>query len=209
VQVQPDVVPGDRGAVFFGAGDRDLEFAWQKRELGVQRAPLAQHLAVRPRVNDLVRRDACKRIGGDVADAIAAGLDAVHVDVGQDVHHVGRFTQRDPVELQVLPRREVAKTTALVGLAGILMVMLARDAGQCAELWARQLAIRHRHAQHRRMALHVPAVLQPQRAEVVIGQLPGEVALQLIAELRRALVHELAVEGGVLVHLKPSLSDRQ
>ena len=38
-------------------------------------------------------------------------------------------------------------------------------------------------------------------AELVVGQLAGEVALELVAELRRARVHELAVEVGVLVHL--------
>ena len=50
------------------------------------------------------------------------------------------------------------------------------------------------------MALHVPAVLQAQRAEVVVGQLAGEMALELVAELRGALVHELAVEFVVSVH---------
>jgi hypothetical protein len=44
------------------------------------------------------------------------------------------------------------------------------------------------------MALDVPAILQPQRAEVVFGQVAGEVAFQLVAELRGALVDELAVD---------------
>jgi hypothetical protein len=47
------------------------------------------------------------------------------------------------------------------------------------------------------MALHVPAVLQAQRAELVVAELAGEVALELVAELRGALVDELAVEVGV------------
>jgi hypothetical protein len=37
-----------------GAADGDLELARQEGELGVQRAPLAQDLAVGPRVDDLV-----------------------------------------------------------------------------------------------------------------------------------------------------------
>ena len=50
------------------------------------------------------------------------------------------------------------------------------------------------------MALHVPAVLQAQRAELLVGQFAVQMALQLVAELRRAGVYELAVEVGVLVH---------
>ena len=50
------------------------------------------------------------------------------------------------------------------------------------------------------MALHVPAVLQPQRPELFLAELAGEVALQLVAKLRCARVHELAVEIGVRVH---------
>ena len=111
-------------------------------------------------------------------------------DIGQQVHHVGRLRQRNPVELQVLPRGEVA----------VAAVVRARDVRQLPQLPARQLAIRHRDAQHRRMALHVPAVLQAQRTELFFAELAGEVALQLIAKLRRACVHELAIEVGVGVH---------
>ena len=49
-----------------------------------------------------------------------------------------------------------------------------------------QRAVRHGDARHRRVALDVPAVLQAQRAELVVAQLAGEVALQLVAELRGA-----------------------
>ena len=48
----------DRRAVFGGAADGDLEFARQECELRMQRAPLAQDLAVRPRVDDFVGCDA-------------------------------------------------------------------------------------------------------------------------------------------------------
>jgi hypothetical protein len=50
------------------------------------------------------------------------------------------------------------------------------------------------------MALDVPAVLQAQRAEIVVGQLALQVAFQLVAELGSPLVDDLAVKGGVLVH---------
>jgi hypothetical protein len=114
----------------------------------------------------------------------------VHVDLGQLVHRIGGARQRDPVVLQVLPGGEVAPA----------LVELARDAGQLVQLAGVEFAIRHGHPQHRCMALDVPAVLQPQRLEVVVGQLTAEVALQLVAELRGAGMHKLAVEIGVGVH---------
>ena len=108
--LQADVVPAGGGAVFGGAGDRDLELARQEGELGMQRAPLPHDLGEGARVGDLVDRDAGALVAGDVADAVAAGLDAVHVDRGQQVHHVGRLGERNPVVLDVLARGEVARS---------------------------------------------------------------------------------------------------
>src|SRR5205085_5716043 len=71
LQDEADVVPGGGGAVFQGAADRDLELARQEGELRMQRAPLAQDLAVGPRVDDLVGGDAGEAVAGDVADAVA------------------------------------------------------------------------------------------------------------------------------------------
>jgi cobalamin biosynthesis protein CbiD len=73
------------------------------------------------------------------------------------------------------------------GRAAFGDVVLAGDAGQLAQLAAAQLAVGHGHAQHRRMALHVPAVLQAQRAELVVPQFAAQVALELVAELGGAL----------------------
>ena len=50
------------------------------------------------------------------------------------------------------------------------------------------------------MALDVQAVLQPQRAELVFGELAGEVAPRLVAELRDALVNQPLVDMVVEVH---------
>ena len=47
----------------------------------VQRAPLAQDFAERARVGDFVHRNASQVVGGDVAHAVAAGLDAVQVSL--------------------------------------------------------------------------------------------------------------------------------
>ena len=49
-----------------------------------------------------------KRIGGDVAHAIAARLDAMHLDVGERAQDLGHVDQLHPVELQILPRGEMA-----------------------------------------------------------------------------------------------------
>ena len=192
-QGQADIVPGGGGAVLARTADGDLELARQEGEFRVQRAPLAQQFAVRARVDLLVGGDAGQRVAGDIADAVAAGLDAVHVDFGQQVHDVGGARQRDPVELQVLPRAEVAEAAAFAGQAGVLQVEVACNARQLAQLPAGQPAIGHGHAQHGRMPLHVPAILQAQRAEVAVGQLAGQVALQLVAELGGAGTNESAV----------------
>jgi hypothetical protein len=70
-------------------------------------------------------------IGRDVADAIAARLQRVHLDggeIGQDVRHVDQLR---PVELDVLPRGEMA----------VALVVFARDVGEHAQLPRRQRAV--------------------------------------------------------------------
>lgn len=106
-QIQTHIVPAHGSAVVAGACDGDFEFARQKRKLWVQRAPLANDFSKRTWVGYLVRRNARQFVGGDVANAIATGLNAVHVHGGQQVHHIGAFVQRYPVELHILPRAEM------------------------------------------------------------------------------------------------------
>src|SRR5690606_8573487 len=106
-ELQADVVPGRGRAVFGGTVDGDLELARQEGEFGMQRTPLAHDFGPGARVGHFVGRDAGERVARDVAYAVAAGLDAVQVDGGQQVHDVRAFLERNPVELHVLPRREV------------------------------------------------------------------------------------------------------
>ena len=80
VHAQADVVHLDGGAIVRRAGDGDLELARQEREFRMEGRPLADDLAVDARILDLVGGDAGELIGGDVADAVAAGLDGVHLD---------------------------------------------------------------------------------------------------------------------------------
>ena len=108
VHPQTDIVHPHRGAVMCRRSQRDLEFARQEREFGVQRQVLAQQLGPQPRILDLARCDPGPLVGGDIAHAIAAGLHAVHAGAGQIGHRVRQFFELDPVELNVLPRGEMA-----------------------------------------------------------------------------------------------------
>ena len=187
----------------------------------MQRAPLAQDFGKGAGIGDLVRGDAGQCIGIEVTDAVAAGLDAVHLHAGQQVQHVRAFFQRDPVELHVGARGEVAVAVAqgrrcqcagLGGLQCILqalrmtqqfrrrLVVLAGNACQHTQLAAGDFAVRHGNTQHGRVALDIPAVLQAQRLEFGVGKLARAVTLQLVAVLGRALFDELLIERGVLVH---------
>ena len=105
---QADVVEGRGGAILDGAGDGDLELARQPAEFRMQRRPLAQDLAPGTRVLQLVIGRGGIRVGGDVAHAIAARLDAMHLDLGEGGEHVGNVDQLHPVELEILPRGEMA-----------------------------------------------------------------------------------------------------
>ena len=191
---QADVVHGDGRAVFDGAVDRHLELAGQGDELGVKGRPLAQDFGEGAGIDDLVAGDAGEFVGGDVADAVARGLNRVHFHRGQVKQDVRRLFQLDPVELDVLARREVA-VAAVVG---------AGDVGEHAHLFRRQQAIRHGDAQHVGVTLHVQAVLQAQRQELGLGQLVAEAAPYLVAVLGDALAYDEVVKLVVTVHKSSS-----
>ena len=108
-------------------------------------------------------------------------------ELGQDVGHV---LQLRPVELHVLARGEVA-VAAVVG---------ARDVRELAQLPRRQRAVGDGDAQHVGVQLQVEAVHQPQRLELVLGQLAGEAALHLVAELGGPFLDEAPVEFVVAIH---------
>ena len=133
---------------------------------------------------DLVAGHAREVVARDVADAVAGGLDRVHFDPRQLGQDVGHLLELRPVVLDVLARGEVA----------VAAVVVARDVRERAQLPRRQLPVGNRHAQHRRVLLDVQAVLQPQRAKLVLGQLAGEIAARLVAELGDAFVDDALVE---------------
>lgn len=140
----------DGRAVFPGSGDGNLELARQEEEFGVDGGPLAEDFRQRARVQQLIGGHPGEGLGGDVAHAVAGGLDGVHLHLRQALEDVRHLGQLDPVELDVLPRGEVA----------VAAVVVAGDAGQGAQLARRQGAVGDGHAQHVGVLLHVQAVLQ-------------------------------------------------
>ena len=75
--------------------------------------------------------------------------------------------------------------------------------GQLAQLRRVQRAVRDGDPQHIGVQLQIEAVLQPQRLELVLGQLAGQAAGDLVAELGRTVGEKLFVEGVVAVHRWP------
>lgn len=154
---------------------------------------LAQHFGVRTRIDDLVGGDAGVRIGRGVADAVARGLDGVHLHRGQVAQDVRGLFQLDPVKLDVLAGGEVA----------VAAVILAGNVGEHAHLLGRQQTVWHGDAQHIGVTLHVQPVLQAQRHEFGFGQLIGEAAPYLVAVLCDAFTHDKMVVLVVLIHILP------
>ena len=117
----------------------------------------------------------------------------MHLDPGELGQDLRNVLEARPVELDVLAGREVA----------IAAVILAGDMGERAKLGAGQEAVGDRHPQHRRMLLNVQTVLQAQRPELVLGQLPRQKPTGLVAKLRDAFVDDGLVEWVVAVHPEP------
>ncbi len=185
-----DIVQAHRGAVGVAGNHRDLELARQIAEFGMEARPLAQQLGIGPRIDHLVRGSARKVIRADIADAIAAGLDGVHFDLGQIGQDIAGILQLDPVVLDVLPRGEMAVTA----------IVLVRDIGQRVHLLAVQSAIGDRHPQHVGVELQIEPVHQPERLELVFGQLAFETAARLVAEFLHAGIDHRLVVLVVFVH---------
>src|SRR5437588_388465 len=122
----------------------------------------------------------------------------MHLDRGKLSQYVGNVLELRPIELDVLPRREMP----------VASIVLAADARQCAQLARRQQPVGNRDAQHRRVLLDVQAVLQAERAEIVLGELTGEISLRLVAKLRDALIDEALIEGVIAVHAV-TIGDRE
>ena len=82
------------------------------------------------------------------------------------------------------------------------------DVGELAQLPRGERAVGDGDAQHVGVELQVDAVHQPQRLELVLGELARQPAADLVAELGHALAHELGVELVVAVHVRRPLRAR-
>ncbi len=156
----------------------------------MQRRPLANVFAPRTRIFQLIGGDAGEMIGRHVTNAVAAGLDGVHLNRREQRQDVRHRLELRPVVLHVLARGEVA----------IALVVLTRDATEHAQLVGVQQAIRNRDAQHGRVLLDVEAIAESQGTEIVLGQLTREEPLRLVPVLGDALIHERLVDLVVLIH---------
>ena len=190
-QLQADVMHLGSGPVALRAADGDLELARQEGEFRVQRRPLPDDFTVGPGIFQLVHRHAGQMVAGRVAYAVAAGLDGMHLHTGQVVQNIRHLLELGPVVLDILPRREMP----------VILVVGSGDMPQHPQLSGRQQAIRDGDAQHRRMALNIEAVHQPQGSILILRQFAGKKAAGLFPELGRALVDQRLVVLIVLVHV--------
>ena len=114
----------------------------------------------------------------------------MHLDLGEIGEDIGRVLQLDPVVLDVLPRGEVA----------IPAVVFVRDIRQRVHLLAIERAIGDGDAQHIGMQLEIEPVHQPERLELVFGQLAFETTTRLVAEFLDAGIDHRLVVMIVFVH---------
>ena len=121
-----------------------------------------------------------------------AGLDGVHRYARQLRQNVGDLFDLHPIVLDVLARGEMA----------VAAIVPARDLRQLAQLRGRKHAVRNCDAQHRRIALNIEPVLQPQRLERIFIDLAAQITLRLVAKLRHAFLNDEAIDGVVAIHLR-------
>ena len=106
---EPDVVDLVLRAPVRAARDRDLELARQVREPAIAHEVARDVVHDRGRVEELIRRDARERAADDVAPHVAAGLRTREPDPRERVEYLGQVLDLQPVQLQALARRDVAR----------------------------------------------------------------------------------------------------
>ena len=188
--LKPHVMGPDRRPILLGADHRDLELARQEAELRMDGRPLADDLAPGARILDLVVGRPGEDVGRGVADAVARGLDGVHLDIGQVAQDRRQVGQGRPVVLDVRPRGEMA----------VALVIGAGDMGQLAHLPAVERPIRNGDPQHIGVQLQIDPVHQPQRLELVLGQGAGRAARHLVREFLDPFTHQGVVELVITIH---------
>ena len=143
--------------------------------------------------------DAGQMIGGGIADAVAAGLDRMHLDLGEFGQNIRHLLELGPVELEVLARGEMP-------VAAVVARERSAERAQLRPKTASPYGIATRSIGAWRW-MYSP--LRRRRcAKFVVGHLPGEKAARLVAELRDPLADQRAIDGVITIHGK-ILSARQ
>ena len=159
--------------------------------------PLPDDFGIDTRVLDFFRGDPGIVIGGHVTNTVAAGLDRVHFDAGQIGQQIRHVIQLGPVELDVLPRGEMA----------VAAVVCPGDLCQHAHLRGRQCAVGDGDPQHIGVELAIQPVHQAQRFELVFGQRAAEAPGHLAAKLVDPFADQRVIEFVVTIHGSFSLPD--
>src|SRR5207248_1414293 len=103
-----DAVDLGRVAAVGARRDRDLVLAWEVRIVGVPVEELRRLVHDRLRIEELAGADACDGAAGDVADGVAAAAGGRQPGGVEPVEDLRERAQLEPVELDVLPGRELA-----------------------------------------------------------------------------------------------------
>ena len=191
-QLDTDIVQAHGCPVGVAGDHSEFEFPGEIGKFRVKAGPLPQQFCPRTRIGDFVGGSAGELVGGNVADAIAAGLDRVHLDRGQVGENIGGIGQLDPVILNILAGGEMT----------IVTIIFARDMGEHVHLLAAQRAIGNGNPQHIGVELQIEAVHQSQRLELVLGQLAGDAPFHLVAEFLDSRVDHLLVILVILIHVR-------
>ena len=151
-----EIVHAEQRVVFVGAAfERDLEFARQRRAERMPQQVARHRLRVRRDVEELGRRHAGLRAAGDVAHRVAARLARRQPRVGEYAHRGLDVVELHEMELDVLPRGDVAEA------ARELLAYI----GERLELRGGEDALRNLDAQHLHVAGLPLAVGAPHEAE--------------------------------------------
>ena len=193
---EADVVDaGDRN-VLVGRGEGGLDLPRHELRRGVADEVAHVRAGVGGDVEELARRDSRERVARHVADRVAASLAGRQARIGDDADELGGVRERDVVDLDVLPGRDVPLVERRPLLDRI---------GEGFHLLRGHAAHRQLHADHLDvgLALAVDALLKAEADELLLGLLSVQEALRLGVEVvELALDDRDQVPGDVVVDLR-------
>ena len=187
----PDIVDLGILAPNRAAADRNLELARQVVIVGVAGKQLARLLYQGRGIADLVGVDARHGTASDVAGHIAARSHGIEADPPQGLEHARQRLDRHPVQLQVLPHRNVCRAPGIA----------LGDIGERPQLTAIKLSVRNpdpHHEARQRLAFApfssdhsgaIPLGVDPPPAQIgsqPLGRNRGESLLRKPANLPQA-----------------------